>query len=607
MSVTSAISRQLAQFVEVKPATHTMLRGLEAAMAAAITMLALTVLFGPEYAFVGLSGAFLAFTGWDRPLLGRARILALLGIVYLAALAAGLLVAGHRVLSVLALALIGLVVSFWYHALIADPPGPMLLIAGASFATYVPATGIAPLTYLAVVLFGMVVSSLTCLIFQIPVRQIPLRDALHAVTEAINDLIRADASTTDRQELARLRDQAFAAHFHAQEVLVESTARDHPTTNRQRLDRQLHALHVRLIESVCRQETPWATVQVHLLLALPYLGAPSTGYLLRWAMSRASLPWLAARRMGMAILLVGTVTLLLDTAQPAWAIMTTAIILSFGVDRTSTTHRAGHRVVGTLLGLMVFLVIDTLTLHRFVLLCVIVGCIFLIQVLGPRNFALASMAITPMALFMFTGAHADANPAEIVTSRMTETVVGAVCALAVLWATGFSTPIALARRQFRRTLRALERTLDLYSNGNARSRIGFSARRNLHFEQLASAQVLDLARRDRPRALAGYSKVEAVTSDLTYVVLTAGWTAVPERTLDTAAMAEALRACLAKLPPVSSRPIDAVAVAGELARVLDIGQAGRGPGRAETTTGSLRVVPRPPGTGAAGVQPRSDQ
>ena len=574
MALTPTISQQLARFVELQPASNTGRRGAEAMVAAAVTMGVLYLAFGAQAALVGVSGAFVAFTGWDRPLWSRAKILGQLGVVYLAAVAAGVAVAGSGVLSVLVLGVVGLVVSFWYHAVIGDPPGPMLLIAGAGFATWSEALTVNGLPYLLLVIAGMTVSSAVCLLFQLPQRQLPLREAMEAVTEAVDALVAANPVTTDPKALARLRDEAFAAHFHAQEVLVDSTARDHPTTHRARLDRALHSLHVQLIEAVCRHELPWARVEVQELLKLPYLGTPDTRYLLRWAMSGASLPWLAARRMGVAILLTGAVVLASGSTQPHWAVMTTAIVLSGGVDRVTTTHRAAHRLAGTVAGLLLFLLIESRDPTPPVVLGIVLCCVFLTQVLGPRNFALASAAITPMALLMFTIGH-PLPAQEVVTTRLLETAVGAGSAVLVLWLSGFSTPIALVRRQFRRTLRTLERTLDLYTAGWGRTPLGFAARRNLHFEQLACVRILDLALADRPRTLAHWPQLEADVSTLTHVVLTAGWTEEPAQTLDTAAMAGRLRNYLAGLPPISGLPIDADRAHRELTAVLAAGRAGR--------------------------------
>ena len=250
MPLTSTISHQLARFVELQPARNTRLRGAEATVAAATTMGVLYLAFGAQASLVGVSGAFIAFTGWDRPVWSRAKILGQLAVVYLAAVSAGVAVAGSGLLSVLVLGVVGLVVTFWYHAVIGDPPGPMLLIAGAGFATWSEALTVNGLPYVLLVIAGMVVSSTVCLLFQLPQRQLPLRQAMDAVTDAVDALVAANPLTTDAKVLARLRDDAFAAHFHAQEMLVDSSARDLPATNRSRLDRGLHALHVQLIEAV---------------------------------------------------------------------------------------------------------------------------------------------------------------------------------------------------------------------------------------------------------------------------------------------------------------------------------------------------------------------
>lgn len=155
---------------------------------------------------------------------------------------------------------------------------------------------------------------------------------------------------------------------------------------------------------------------------------------------------------------------------------------------------------------------------------------------------------------------------------MLETLVGGVCSVLVIWAAGRRAPIALVRRQFRRSLRSLERLLLLIADGEQSSERGYAARRDLSFEQLQCGSILQIAQTDLPRDLADWNLLETSLNEASYVVLAACWTVDPQHSIDAEKMAGVLARMIAALPPVGTQMVDARVIAGGLQRMLDIGK-----------------------------------
>jgi hypothetical protein len=572
--VPQTLSRELARFVEVQRAQGTRVRAAEALVVGAVTTTVLSLIFGVSIGLLGASGTFVAIMAADRAPVSRARVLARLAGTYLVGVSAGALVAGSNPLLVtVTMAVVATVFSFGYHALLSDPPGPMLLITGAATASYLPSLGVPVGLFIGVSALALLIACAVALLLAALRPREAMTAKMTLLASAVTDLEGADRGSVDPDDLARLRDAAFTALFTAQAALVSSARRHRPDSDYHRdVEGRVIAWHRRLLESVRRDDLPWAQLDLDALATLHYLGGPREGYLLRWAFSLSSPPWLAARRTGLAVLVAGVAATTLSVSHPYWAILTAALVLTAGADRISSTHRAGHRVVGTALGIGVFIAIHALHPGGAVVAVIVVGCIAITHLLAPRQYALASMVLTPMALLMSSIHTPPAALSGLLTNRILDTLIGALAALLVLWSPGANTPIVLVRRQFRRALRALQQAIAVMADGDALTAAGLTARRNLHFEQLAAARVLAMARIDRPQTLAEWPHIEAALGELTYTVLTAAWTTDPDGVLRWAVMDESLRALIADLPPVSSEPIDAVVTAVAVRHLLVLGR-----------------------------------
>lgn len=606
----NALTRELTRFLEVRPATGTKAKALHTLIVGTSTLGLLSLLLGIPLAMTGTSGVFLAISAYDRSLRSRARVLSRLALAYLVVVAIGAAASALPVwLSVIVLAVLGTAITLVYHTFLSDPPGPLLLILGAAAATYIPTLGVPIPLFILVTGLALLIGCSVSLLLHAPHSRAAVTHQLEQLRTAV-EALDTDLTGTTLEEVGRLRDAAFGALFAATAALRSSSSvrPGRFSAEHLRIEDEIHDLHLRLLRRIVADDLPWAEASEDAMLD-HYVGAPRGRYLVRWAFSLASPAWLAARRTGLALLLAGEVSVALGLSHPFWAVMTAGIVLSVTADRVSTTRRAGHRVVGTILGVGFFLGLNALHPPLWATAAIVVACISVTQMLAPRQYLLASIVITPIPLLM-AAMHATAPIQTLILSRIVETGIGAVAAMLVLWLPGRRDSILLVRREFRRALVALDIVLRQMAINPSRD-ASIRLRRNLHFEQLAAARILAMVLTDQPEALEDWPKVEAALNELTYTVLTAARTTDPVHALDWLTMARELEAFLATLPPVSSVPVNAAAVAVALTDVRLAGRPDRHPSPSPAPNAAppepTRPEPTPPEPTPPGPATESDK
>lgn len=150
-------------------------------------------------------------------------------------------------------------------------------------------------------------------------------------------------------------------------------------------------------------------------------------------------PWSVALSVGVAttasILLV-VLVLGSDQTHLYWVIAFSALVLHQGGPRVARTYRAMHRLIGTVVGLGLFLVVSFFQPTGWWIVALIVVLQFTIELLVTRNYGLAVALITPLALTVATGGRYADEPWSLVAERLLDTVIGVLVALVVLWAVG---------------------------------------------------------------------------------------------------------------------------------------------------------------------------
>ncbi|MFC4786829.1 FUSC family protein [Nocardioides sp. MAHUQ-72] len=140
-----------------------------------------------------------------------------------------------------------------------------------------------------------------------------------------------------------------------------------------------------------------------------------------------------ALRNALAVLLAGTIATAAGIGHPYWA-MVSAVVPLAARDLGHQASRGLHRVVGTGLGLAVAAVLFALDPRGLVLIGVIVLLQVAAELLVGRNYALALVAVTPLALLM-VHVVAPTPAGTLLWDRGVETVIGVVIGLGVGWLT----------------------------------------------------------------------------------------------------------------------------------------------------------------------------
>lgn len=567
------VADEMQHFVEVKSAPGRWKVALHITTCVTLTVLALSFVFGPQMGLLGLTGTFLCTVSVRRTWRHRVTILAVMTLAYALTVTIGVSVAGNPWLTTFALTAIAGVSVLLYHALVGDPPGPVFLTIGPAIGTYLPTVGVPGSSFVTAAAGGAVMSSLLSLALQWPQRHTPEDEAVDDAEEACAEYFASDPDG-DFVETGRLRDAAYGSIFNAAWALAKATGRKNRDPHWRELIKRLRRLHIAVVERTATTRLGTADIAIPAMRQARYLGRPPRRYLLEWGLSRSSLPALVARRAALAVFLTCSAAYLLGVTHPYWAVMTTALLISLNGDRLTLTHRAAHRFVGTVVGVGLFFLVSLAHPSGWWVIVIALVCVFLLQWSVVSNYALGSMFITPMALLVASaGAHTKPIE-ELMVDRVFETALSCVVCLAVLWAFGRRLPVLLVRRQFRRALRALERVLLLLADGEQDSERGVEARRDLVFEQLEAAHVLQSAASDLPRVLGTWEDVEASLNSAAYVTLAACWTKQPLTHLDAAGMAARLARFIRDLPPVSTEAVHADHVSAGLDEVLEAGLKG---------------------------------
>lgn len=130
-----------------------------------------------------------------------------------------------------------------------------------------------------------------------------------------------------------------------------------------------------------------------------------------------------------AVLVAGAVPTALGLDYPYWSMIAAAASIS-GADVAARFVRAGHRLVGTLLGVGIAAVI--LALHPPLLLTVAIVAALQVgaELFVVRNYGLALVFVTPLALVMIALAHPQ-DVGGLLWHRLLETVIGVLVVIAI--------------------------------------------------------------------------------------------------------------------------------------------------------------------------------
>jgi Fusaric acid resistance protein-like len=136
-----------------------------------------------------------------------------------------------------------------------------------------------------------------------------------------------------------------------------------------------------------------------------------------------------ALRYIVAIGAAGVLSILSGVGHSHWAMLSAAVPL-MGPDVARRVVRGLHRILGTLVGLMVLALLLRLELAPWGLVLAVVVLQFLTELFVVRHYGLAMVFITPLALLM-TELGAPTDPGRLVLDRVIETAIGVCVGIAV--------------------------------------------------------------------------------------------------------------------------------------------------------------------------------
>lgn len=96
----------------------------------------------------------------------------------------------------------------------------------------------------------------------------------------------------------------------------------------------------------------------------------------------------------------GLLSLLLGFDRPDWAIISALLILQWGPDRVPGTIRGIHRLLGSIVGVGLYALFDSLDVQGWALMLALSACLFFSEIFLTRNHALCVIFTTPVALLL---------------------------------------------------------------------------------------------------------------------------------------------------------------------------------------------------------------
>jgi hypothetical protein len=146
-----------------------------------------------------------------------------------------------------------------------------------------------------------------------------------------------------------------------------------------------------------------------------------------------------ALRVVVAVATAGLLSVPFGVHRSYWVIMVAGAVLQGTHLSRSSAIRAMHRVLGTVLGVAIFGLINLAEPRGLWLVVILALLQFAIEVVVARHYALALAFITPTALTISAAGGTDGSLA-LATERLVDTLLGAAIAMAVLWTSEWVSP-----------------------------------------------------------------------------------------------------------------------------------------------------------------------
>jgi len=485
-------------------------------------------------------GGFTAVYGNDRPFLNRAVHLGAIAISFALAVMIGVVAGGAAWLAIPVVTLIATAAAFLCSALKVSPPGAYLFTLAVAAGTAMGAEHLSWWHVGMLVLAGGAFAWVLHMAGAILAPRGPEVLALKAAARAVGEFLAA--ATTPGGDAAR-HQAAVALHL-AWTVLVSQQPvqpRPNGTLSRLRAEgRELHMIFAEAINAVGAGE-PIVQANVERVQAIARQGAMPAditnpghiplGRVSSWQLLKeGARPGAQAFEIGLRVAVASAVSGLIgwqtNIEHAYWITAAAVLMLYQGLDRATMLQRGVQRVGGTLIGTVLAGLVLYLHPEGLWFAATIAVLQFIIELLVLRNYGLAVVFITAIALTIASGGHPVADISHQVWVRAEDTFLGCVIGVAaflLLAKRGTSRAIS---QELLRTWGAVDLVAQHLATGDAGTAGVRSARRNLQHHIILLLQSYDAAAGSGAESRAAAEPLwpaVVATQRLAYRMLAAGW------------------------------------------------------------------------------------
>ena len=500
-------------------------------------------------------GAFTSLYGSGRPYVNRGVHLGVVAASFSVVVALGNWAAAIPWVGVLTVSLIAMAAVLVCNALSVGPPGAYMFVLACAAGIGVAAEHLTSWHIGLLVAAGGTFAWLVHMCGALLNFRGPEKSAVGAAAEGVARYL--DAIGSPDEESSR-RKAAAALHQSWNALVTFQSVDPRPNSTLQQLRVNNHELHILFAQamSAAAERKPLPAAVAQRARRLVYLaGRPATFYgtadvdemplgrprpweLLRDALTPGSPSRYVVARAGIAVCVAGFAASALGVEHAYWAMSAAVLVVHQGFDWVRTLQRGFERMVGTWVGLGLAAVVLTLHPQGLWLVLIIATLQFTIEMLIVRNYALAAVFITPIALTIASGGHPVDDVGGLLFARGMDTLIGCSLALVVYLLVGRRQKPRHVPEAVARVLDAVAATARHVAAGAVSTEPAKAARRDLQIRAIAMMAAYDAGVDGTPRERRSAERMwpaVAATEQLAYRTLGCCWS------MDNSGDAEAAR------------------------------------------------------------------
>lgn len=485
---------------------------VRAAVAIGVPVTVATALGEQSFGLLTGTGAFTVLYGAGRPLRNRLRLLLTVALSFVLCAVLGTLSSGVAVLSVALVVAVGMVATFLCHALRVGVPGAFFFVLLAGLGGYLPMHGVAPGTLVGATALGAAFAVVVAMADLVRRPRGPQEDAVARARAAVEEFLAGERAGEGAESRSIAATNALHDGWTTLADGGEATS-GHSSA----LVDELRAIQHEYSTHLLPGDAPNPELAAD--QAEAPLGQPPARQMLRHAWRWPSNALQATVRVGVGVSISGVAASALAVDHVYWAMAATMLVLHTGLDRRRTAIRSAHRLTGTVLGLGIFLLVHAASdTSPWLIVAVVIVLQGLVELFVARNYAVAVVFITPLALTIGTSGTGLAATA-VAGERLLDTAVGVLVGAVVPWVVFARGAPRLLAACVSRVLASAATAVDHLGAGTHHTREGRRVQRDLalHVQEMSAAAGRGM--QDDPAGVAPLLDLREATAWLGFTVL----------------------------------------------------------------------------------------